>query len=218
MIPFLPVDVPVDPDAPEAQQWLIDELSKPPYQAAKPTLFDQISKAIADWFASLQLGGVAGPPAVGLAVVIVLVVAALVVAFLLFGVPRLNRRSATAGSLFGEDDERSADRIRSDAQAAAARGDYSTAIAELFRAIARGLAERTFVTTTPGTTARGFADRAGAVFPAHSERLRDAATAFDEVRYLGRPGDAITFERVAALERDLASTKATANAPERVGA
>jgi len=30
----VPFDVPVDPDAPEARQWLADELSKPQYQAA----------------------------------------------------------------------------------------------------------------------------------------------------------------------------------------
>ena len=86
--------------------------------------------------------------------------AALVVAFLIFGVPRLNRRSRVAGVLFGEDDDRGSADMRRDAAAAASRGDYATAIAELFRALARGLAERTIVTVTPGTTARGFAGRA----------------------------------------------------------
>jgi len=62
---MLPWDVPVDPEPPEARQWLVDGLSKPQYQAAKPTLFDQIAKAISDWFSSLQIGTVEGPPAFG---------------------------------------------------------------------------------------------------------------------------------------------------------
>ena len=39
--------------------------------------------------------------------------------------------------------------MRRAAERAAAAGDYTTAIAELFRALARGLAERTVVTTHP---------------------------------------------------------------------
>ena len=204
---MLPRDVPVDPEPPEATQWLIDELAKPEYQAAKPTLFDQIAKAISDWFSSLQIGTVEGPPAFGLGVILVLVAAGLIVAFLIFGVPRLNRRSRVAGVLFGENDTRSAADMRRDAAAAASRGDFATATAELFRALARGLAERTLVTVTPGTTARGFAGRAGAAFPQFVERLVLAAEAFDGVRYLGQPGSAEGYESLVALESDLRAVR-----------
>jgi hypothetical protein len=203
----VPFEPPVDPDAPEARDWLIDELSKPVYQAAQPTLFDRIAKAISDWINSLQFGDVQGPPALGLGVIVTLVVLGLVGAFLIFGMPRLNRRSAVAGSLFGDDDDRSAARIRQDAEAAAARSDYSTALVEMFRAIARGLAERTIVTTTPGTTARDFARRAGLVFPALAERLAGSATAFDDVRYLGRDGTAEQYGAIAGLEFDLRAAR-----------
>ena len=199
----LPWDVPVDPDAPDATEWLITELSKPAYQAAKPTLFDMISKAISDWLASLQLGSAGAPPTLGLGVVVALIAGALVVAFLIFGLPRLNRRSAVTGSLFGEDDARSSARIRQDAERAAADGDYSTAVVEMFRAIARGLAERTIVTTTPGTTANGFAVRAATAFPDLAERLTESADAFDGVRYLDRTGERQQYESIAALERSL---------------
>lgn len=203
----LPFDVPVDPDAPEAAQLLINELAKAPYQAAKPTLFDLLAKAIQDWLSSLRLGDAQGPPALGLGVIITLVVVAIIVAFLIFGVPRLNRRSTVAGALFGENDDRSASQIRQDGEAAAARGDYSTAVAELFRAIARGLAERTIITTSPGTTARDFAVRASLPFPGLADELRMSATAFDEVRYLGREGTQQQFRQVAALERDLRAAR-----------
>jgi hypothetical protein len=203
------LDVPVDPDPPEAREWLIDELAKPVYQAAQPTLFDRIAKAIADWIASLQFGDVQGPPAFGLAVILTLVVVGIVVAILIFGVPRRNRRSAVAGSLFGDDDDRSAARIRQDAEAAAANGDFSAALVEMFRAVARGLAERTIVTTTPGTTARDFARRAGLVFPDLGGRLVDSAAVFDGVRYLGRPGTEEQYRAMASLEGALRSARPT---------
>jgi hypothetical protein len=213
ILPALPWDVPVDPDAPEATELLITELSKAPYRAAQPTLFDLIAKAVSDWLDSLQLGAAGGPPALGLGVIIALVIAALVVAFLIFGLPRLGRRSRVTGALFGDDDARTAARIRQDAERAAAQGDYSTAVVEMFRCLARGLAERTIITTTPGTTARGFASRTGTAFPALAERLMDSAASFDGVRYLDRTGTVQQYEAIAALEKDLRSTRSAEPVP-----
>jgi len=204
MIPF---SIPVEPEPPQAREWITNELAKAPYQAAQPTLFDRVAKAITDWFSSLQLGTGTGPPGLGLGVVVVLVVVAIVVAFLIFGVPRLNRRSAVAGVLFGEDDARNADRMRADAAAAASRGEYDLAIEELFRAIARGLAQRTIVTTTPGTTAHGFARRAAAAFPSSAEALVASAAAFDDVRYLSRPGTRQAYESIAMLDAELRNSR-----------
>ena len=87
-------------------------------------------------------------------------------------------------------------------------GDYSTAIAELFRAIARGMAEREVLTTFPGTTATDFASRSGRVFPAQAERLVTAAQVFDGVRYLDRVGTAEQYATIASLERDLRNARA----------
>jgi hypothetical protein len=202
-------EVPVAPDAEEAREWLITELAKSPYQAAKPTLFDQIAKALHDWLNSLQIGAVEGPPALGLGILIVIIVAAIVLSIIIFGIPRLNRRSTGVGSLFGEDDARSSETVRRAAEAAAASGDFSTAIAEMFRSIGRGLSERTLVSTSPGTTAIGFASATGEVFPLYAERVTSAAHSFDEVRYLGRSGTAEQFAQVRALERDLRGLSVT---------
>lgn len=212
MIAALPFDVPVDPDAPDATAWLISELSKAEYQAARPTLFDRLAKAVSDWFDSLQLGAAGGPPALGLTVVIVLAAAAIVAAILIFGLPRLNRRSRVTGSLFGDEDSRTSARIRQDAERAAVAGDYSTAVMEMFRAIARGLAERTIVTVSPGTTALAFAARTAVLFPALGASLDSSAAAFDGVRYLDRTGTAEQYETIAALERDLRSAKSPLDA------
>lgn len=204
-------DVPVEPEPPIATEWLINELSKPVYQAAKPTLLDIIAKSIQDWLESLQFGDAQGPPALGLALLAALVVIALVVAFLIFGMPRLNRRSSVSGALFGDDDSRSADAIRRAAERAADSGDYAVAIAEMFRAIARGLAERTILSTSPGTTAREFAELAAAEFAELRSELVDAARSFDEVRYLDRAGTAAQYARLATLEAALRASRPQLN-------
>jgi hypothetical protein len=201
---------PLDPTALEAHDQLLHELSNPIYQAAQPTLLQIIQKFLSDWFNSLNPSGVpglSGLGSLGSLAIIVVVLAALVVAFLVFGVPRLNRRSRSVGSLFGDEDERDSEALRRAADAAAAAGDYATAIAEQFRSIARGLAERTILTTFPGTTAHGFAEQAANPFPASSADLRAAANAFDRVRYLGLPGTEQEWSAVRRLGDELRTAK-----------
>jgi hypothetical protein len=206
----LPLDVPVDPDAPEARRWLIEELSKEKYHppADTPSWLRDWLRSIQEWFDSL-FDGVSSPGGspVWLVVLLVIAAAVLVVAFLIFGVPRLNRRSRERGELFGEDDERDSAALRRAALRAAAAGDFATAITELFRALARNLSERTIVTTSPGTTAHGFVREAAAAFPDAAVRLADAADDFDRVRYLGAPGTAEQWTSISALEKELRSAK-----------
>ncbi len=204
---MLPFDVPVDPDAPTAHDLLFDELSKQEYVAARPSWFDNLVKGFTDWINNLHIGQTSGPPAFGLLVVLIAVGVLLLIAFLVFGLPRINRRSTVSGALFGEDDARTAARIRAAAESAAASGDYTLAIAEMFRSIARGLAERSVLSTSPGTTARDFAVQSGRTFPPQARDLVQAAIAFDEVRYLGRNGTREQYEDVAKLERQLRSAK-----------
>lgn len=203
----LPRDVPVEPDAEQARDWILRELTDPAYQAARPNWFDLLVQSIWEWITSLQFDGAGGPPYLAFLVIGLLAALAMVVAFLIFGLPRLGRRSRAAGALFGEEDARTAATIRRAAEAAAGRGDFTLAIAEMFRSIARGLAERTLVTTSPGTTARDFARRAARVFGEHQRTLDDAARAFDEVRYLGRDGTAEQYRRIADLEQQLRAAK-----------
>ncbi len=203
----LPGKVPVDPDSPEAKRWLIAELAKPQYQQARPSPLEDWINGFLDWLNGLldslgnaQIPGIGGLlPIVLVGVVVVL----LVIAFLVFGLPRINRRSRPAGELFGEDDDRDADALRRDAQRAAAAGDFTTAGAELFRATARRLDERTIVSAFPGSTARDVARRASAAFPAAAERLAAAAADFDAVRYLDVPGTEQQWRRMEQLDAEL---------------
>jgi hypothetical protein len=202
-----PLRVPVDPDAPEAQRWLLQELAKAPYQQQKPGLLDQLLQQILDWIQSIlpKAGTGAGPDLGGLVPVlgVLVLVVLLVVAFVVFGLPRLNRRSRAGGELFGDDDERDAITLRRVAERAAAAEDWTTAIVELFRALARRLDERAIVSSFPGTTARGFAARAGDAFPDAAPHLAACAADFDAVRYLGEPGTREGWERIRSLEAEL---------------
>lgn len=209
------LDVPVDPDDDEARRWLEEELGRGDTPYSEPELPQWLQDLLA-WLRDL-LGGVdvdAPTPGadtggtVGIIIAVALVIAALVVAFAIFGLPRLRRRSRVTGDLFGEDDDRSSQQIRSAAQQAADAGDFTSAVVEVFRALARDLAERGIVTAFPGTTAREFGRRAAAVFPANAERLDDAARVFDDVRYLGRTGTEEQWMRMSALAAELRAAKA----------
>ena len=205
----LPIAVPVQPDGDEARRWVLDELAKQPYQAARPTPLDLAAQAFFDWIGSLLRPHPGDPTSTVLLVVALVVVAALItIAILLFGVPRANRRSrgGTAG-LFGDDDRRTAEELRAAARAALAAGDAGLAVLERFRAVARDLDERTLVALFPGTTAAGFAHEVAAVFPDEATELAAAADAFDGVRYAGRSGDRADALRVAALDDRLAAAR-----------
>jgi hypothetical protein len=198
-----PADIPVVPDAPEARRWLLEELSRPEYREAEPTAFDLAAQAVRDWLLDL-LSGSGGLPGPVLALIVVLVVLALVVVGLLvFGLPRRRRRRAALVPLFDDGDTRTLDELRHAARVAAAEGRFDVAIEERFRAIVRALVDRELVSVHPGTTGRGFARAAAEVFPAAAARLEAAATTFDAVRYLGRPGTLDDVRELDALDTEL---------------
>ena len=198
------LQIPVDPNSPDAQEWIREELAKPGYQAAKPTWFDLASKAVQDWLGSLFRGPGGNAPPVLLIVVVLVIAALIVTAFVVFGLPRLNRRTSEGRrSLFGRDDRRTADELRASAARAARDGDWALAIEERFRAVAQSLDERTVVSVLPGTTAVEFAAQAATAVPAEADELTAAARAFDDVRYLGRAGDDERYRRLVALDERL---------------
>jgi len=205
--------IPVDPSAPDAQQWLRDELAKAPYQAAQPTWFDRLSQAILDWFSSLTFVGDGTNGWVPL-IATVVVIALLVAAILVFGLPRrARRRRASTAGLFAADDRRTADQLRRSAAAAASAGDWTLASEEAFRAIAQGLAERTILRPTPGTTAHSVAELAAAAFPDERARLRSGANVFESVRYLGGTGTEQGYTDLVALDADLRAARARSVTP-----
>lgn len=212
------IDVPVDPGADQAREWLAEELSKTKYQEAAPaegpSWIDDFLNAVQDFLNSL--GGRETVP-FWVVLLIVVLIGVVVLAFLVFGVPKLRARSAVvAEELFEADDLRDAEAMRRDADAAARAGEWARATAERFRAIARSLHERTLVSTTPGSTAHDVARRAARVLPEHLDALAAAADDFDAVRYLGASGDREQYERMVGLDRSLQAARPQTTAVDQV--
>ena len=109
--------------------------------------------------------------------------------------------------MFGSTDSRDAAELRRSARVAADSGDWPLAIEQAFRAIALLLAEREIFTTSPGTTAAGFARRASEYFPHAAGQLSAAGNAFDAVRYLSQPGSESDYRALVALDDELRSSR-----------
>ncbi|GAA5095829.1 DUF4129 domain-containing protein [Microbacterium yannicii] len=203
---------PLTPDGDEARRWAEEELSDPSYDIAEPTPFDRIARAIGDFIASLlnpDLSGGWGSTFALVAGIVVVVI--IVAAFLIWGVPRVSRRAAARTPLlFGEAEHRSAAELRAAAAERARASDWEAAIVLRFRALARGCLERGVVDPPPGATVHGFARAAARAFPALGDRLEDAATAFDDVRYLRRPGTAELYRLVTSVDDAVASAQPAA--------
>ncbi|WP_144714110.1 DUF4129 domain-containing protein [Curtobacterium pusillum] len=173
----------------EARHLLERELERSEYDGAQVTWWDRASRAVLDWLGSFRADGL-GSPAVAhtlLWVAVVVLVAVIVLVVVARGLPRRRTRTAgrEPGGVFDDDDLRTARAIADDARAALRAGDWSRAVLDGYRALARGLGERDLVPDVPGATARAIAGRASALFPAESDRLERAAATFDDVRYLG---------------------------------
>ncbi|HET8958773.1 MAG TPA: DUF4129 domain-containing protein [Microcella sp.] len=196
---------PLTPDAPDARDLVRRELAHPRYAEAQPTWFDLLSQSVVDWFLGLFESGVSGPPGLGLVIVLLVIGALVAVAIAVYGIPARRAKRAGRDDLFGDSDARSARDMRRDAEAAAARGDWASAIADRYRAIARSLDERTIVTVHPGTTAHGFARLAARAYPDAGGDLERAADAFDGVRYLGRAGTPDAYGQLRDLDTQLSS-------------
>lgn len=200
-----PFDDPFVPDGDEARRWAEEELSNPRYADAKPTWFDLVARDIGRFLADLfsaDNGANVGPSA--LIIVTVIIVAALIAALIIWGRPRSSRAIRRARTdLLGEADDRSAAQLRSDAERSAREGDWSTATVLRYRAIARSLWERDLIDPAPGATAQSIAREAITVFADEAEAMRRAATAFDDVRYLGHPATSESYDDLAATDARL---------------
>jgi hypothetical protein len=193
------LDFPLIPDGAEGREWAERELADPRYAAAEPTPLDRLAQAVGEFLESLF--GAGGPAGLGPAVLVglaLLAIALIVVAFVIWGRPRLSRQTSAAAPLFGEDDARSSANLRREASARAAAEDWDAAIVLLFRALARSIIDRGIVPARPGATAQSFARSAARAFPELGGALVDAASVFDDVRYLRRPGSSHDYDRVAA--------------------
>ncbi|WP_309135713.1 DUF4129 domain-containing protein [Cellulomonas sp.] len=207
--------VPVTPDAPTARRWLVEELADPVYSRDE-SLLDRFLAWVVEQLDGLQ--GVGLPPRAGLLVVVAVAVAVVLVALWVAG-PVRGRVTARrrAHAVLAGDDRRSAADLRQAADAAAAAGDHSTAVAERFRAVVRDLEERGLLDERPGRTAHEAASLAGRALPDVAEDLRRGGDLFDEVVYGERRAGAGDDERMRALDDAVRAASPAGRAPVAVG-
>jgi hypothetical protein len=206
--------VPVEPDAPTARRWAEEELADPAYHQSRSLLDRLIS-----WVLDL-LNGMPAPvvsPVVSLALVVgtAVVVAALVL--WLVGPVRRSRAVAAgqARAVLGRDDVRTADQLRSAADAAAAAGDWSLAVVERFRAVVRGLEERTVLDARAGRTAHEATVAATVRLPALGDELSDGGRLFDDVAYGHVAATSADDQRLRELDRRVREARPAAPARRR---
>ncbi|WP_159802555.1 DUF4129 domain-containing protein [Arthrobacter zhaoguopingii] len=199
-------ETPVGPD--EARELLQDELAKPAYQEAQPSLLERAVQAALDWILE-ALSGIrsvgAGPGTLLLAAGAVLII---VVAVLLIR-PRLNARAdRTQRAVFSTGAALPAAEHRRRAAAAAGAGRWSEALAERLRAVVRDAEERGLLEERLSRTATEAAAGLAPAFPGSAGEIRWLAERFNEVQY-GRgaasEADEADAARAEALDAALAA-------------
>lgn len=186
----LATEIPVDPNAAEAQRWAEEELARSVYH--ENNLFTTIGTWILDVLSRLFSGALGSSnPLVAVILLLLVVVAAVLTIVFAERVRRVRNVTAerTSHELF--DDSRSASELRDGARAALARGDLAAAFLDSYRAIIRSLDERVLIDDRPGLTAQEAAHLATVPFPDHGPTWQWASGLFDAVCYGRRvPGRA----------------------------
>ena len=182
MIGSAPVELARD----EAARLAREELAKQVYRDAGPGLVQRVVGWLIERAGELfdEVAGVSPGGYAGIAVVLLLVVAAVVAVRLKVG--PLGRREAGEQALFSGR-ARTAAEHRAAADAHAAAGEWAEAVRERLRAVVRSLEERAVLDERPGRTADEAAAEAGVALPAVAAELRRAARLFDDIWYGGRP-------------------------------
>ena len=173
------------------------ELTKPIYP--RPSLTDRL----AGWFDELLYKAFTHGDWLPGGWITLVLLGTLVLAAVLVGWrgARRTMRSArtAAGPLLG-DQTRTAAEHRAQAQAAAAQGDWATAIRHRLRAVARELEETGALDPVPGRTATELARAAAAARPDLDDEFGTATDTFNGVSYGARPGTEAAYVQIAGLD------------------
>ncbi|NUP62478.1 MAG: DUF4129 domain-containing protein [Nonomuraea sp.] len=186
-------------DREEAARRAAQELLKPEYD--KESLFDQLYRRFMQFIGDLMDAATGGGSTGGIiaAVVIVLILLG-VILLVAWRLRRTARRNALAsGGLYGERAMTAAEH-RQAAERLAAEGDWTRAIQERLRAIARDLEERALVDGMPGRTADELAAEAGGALLGFAAELTAAARSFDDVTYGGVAGTQAAYRSMSSLD------------------
>ena len=194
--------VPVDISRDDARSAARRELARQEYQADQPSLTERAARWVMDFLGDLldRASGASPGGYAGLVVMLLLLVAAVVAIRLKVG--PLARAGRAEDTLFVGATLTAAEHRRA-AEGHATAGRWDEALRERLRALIRDLEERGLLDPRPGRTADEAARDAGAALPSYAGDLRDAAVAFDDVWYGGRPATREAYQQVTVLDEAL---------------
>jgi hypothetical protein len=192
------------PTPPQAREWLRQELQGPEYRS--PWLDSALR-----WVADLLNGLLEGARNLaGLSPLITALIALLVLALLVWVLPRVRRETVASVAASGpvlEDPTITARLYRDLASRSLLEGRYDDAVLDGFRAIAKDMSDRRVLDDAPGRTAHEVSLALASPFPGHGDRLAAAADLFDSVRYGHRRANAEQATTIHRLDAELATTR-----------
>lgn len=193
----------LDPTPEQAHDWLEQELNRSSYGGS---WLDSAARWLIDHLRALvdSTGNIAG-----LSPVITVLVALVVVALLVWVLPKVRRElvaAPVAGAVL-DDLDTTARTYRERAAQALKDGRFEDAVLDGFRAIAKDMDARTLLDEGPSSTAHEVSVALAHTFPEHADRLAKAADAFDLVRYGHRRATAGQAVDVQQLDAELVTTR-----------
>jgi hypothetical protein len=192
----------IDIDRDAAREAAQHELAKPIYP--KPSLTERFAEWLDDLLYRIAQEGSSLPGGwFTISVLLIVLAVAIVVAV---RIARRTMRTDRGGehALF-DSHELTAAAHRATAQQYATQGNWTAAIRQRLRAVARQLEEDGVLNPVPGRTATELAKDGGAVLPGLLSELLQAATAFNDVSYGQRPGTEPAYRMIADLDDHLHS-------------
>lgn len=203
-----PRDVPVVPDASEAQQWAIDELARSVY-STEPSLWERLLRWLGRQLGSLFSGTTSATSTVVVLVIIAALIAAVVIVTMYRGKLRGNRavgaRGDRSATLF--DDTRSSEDLWRDARAAASSGRWSAACLDGYRGIVRSLDERVLLDETPGMTAHEAGLAGTTIFPELGAGWTWGGDLFDSIAYGDRAANETDWNSLTRFASEVEKAK-----------
>jgi hypothetical protein len=192
----------LDPTPPQARDWLRQELAGPQYRS--PWLESAVR-----WFTDQIRRLLEGARHLaGFSPLMTVLIALVVIALLVWVLPRVRRERGVAGSggAVLEDVKITARHYRDQAAQAIRDGRYDDAVLDGFRAIAKDMSDRRVLRDAPGRTAHEVSLALASPFPDHADRLALAADLFDSVRYGHRRASAYQSGQIQELDAELVTS------------